>query len=79
MRWVGHDLLAEVEISAEPHHSLPQAHHIAEAVRHWLLHRVRRLADATVHVSPRAGTGVDVADPHGETSHHFTPPRPDVA
>lgn len=52
MRWVGHDLLAEIDISADPALTLPQAHDITEAVRHRLLHDVRRLADATIHVSP---------------------------
>ncbi len=68
MRWIGHDLLAEVEISADAEMSLPQSHDIAELVRHELLHGVRRLADATVHVSPiRDGD----KDPHGRTAHHF--------
>ncbi len=69
MRWVGHDLLAEVEISADTSLSLIEAHGIAEAVRHQLLHQVRRLADATVHVSPRPDAHID---PHHQTSHHFT-------
>lgn len=68
MRWVGHELLAEVEVRADASLSLPQAHNIAEAVRHRLLHEVRRLGDATVHVSPGPGAG---ADPHLETAHHF--------
>ena len=29
MRWVGHDLLAEIDISADPVLTLPQAHDIA--------------------------------------------------
>jgi len=70
MRWVGHELLAEVEISANPELSLPQAHDIAEAVRHQLLHQVPRLADATVHVGHQPEPG---GDPHHETSHHFAP------
>jgi cation diffusion facilitator family transporter len=75
MRWVGHEMRAEAEISAQASLTLPQSHDIAEAVRHQLLHRVHRLADATVHVSPLPdGT----SDPHYTTAHHFTavPPTP---
>ena len=68
MRWVGHELLAEVEVSASPALSLVQAHDIAEAVRHRLLHTIRRLADATVHVSPQPTPG---NDPHAADAHHF--------
>lgn len=71
MRWAGHEMLAEAEIAAHASLSLPQSHDIAEAVRHQLLHRVRRLADATVHVSPLPeGT----SDPHDQTAHHFAQP-----
>jgi len=69
MRWVGHDLLAEVEIAADASLSLPQAHDLAEAVRHQLLHQVPRLADATVHVGHQPTLG---GDAHRETSHHFS-------
>jgi cation diffusion facilitator family transporter len=71
MRWVGHDLLAEVDITASAALSLPQAHDITEAVRHQLLHQVDRLADATIHVSPTPGPH---GDPHRETAHHFAQP-----
>lgn len=68
MRWTGHDLLAEVDISADGAMSLTQSHDLAEEVRHELLHEVRRLADATVHVSP---VGDGESDPHAATAHHF--------
>jgi cation diffusion facilitator family transporter len=68
MRWIGHNLFAEVEISADPALSLAQSHDVAEAVRHELLHKVRRLADATVHVSPSPD---GQTDPHSQTAHHF--------
>jgi cation diffusion facilitator family transporter len=71
MRWVGHDLLAEIDISADPALTLPQAHDITEAVRHQLLHDIRRLADATIHVSPLSG---EAPDPHQQTRHHFDAP-----
>jgi cation diffusion facilitator family transporter len=40
-----------------------------QAVRHRLLHQVRRLADATIHVSSQPSAAID---PHHDTSHHFT-------
>jgi cation diffusion facilitator family transporter len=68
MRWVGHELLAEVDVRADPALDLVAAHALAERVRHRLLHDVRRLGDATVHVGP----DVSDAEAHRETAHHFT-------
>lgn len=68
MRWIGHELLAEVEISADAALSLSASHQIAETVRHQLLHQVRRLTDATIHVSP---VPLGSTDPHHTTAHHF--------
>jgi len=76
MRWVGHELLAEVEIAADASLTLPQAHDLAEAVRHQLLHQVPRLADATVHVGHQPTPG---GDPHQRTSHHLNSQRADGA
>ena len=52
MRWVGHDLLAEVDVQADSCLDLTQAHDLAHTVRDRLLADVNRLVDATVHVSP---------------------------
>jgi cation diffusion facilitator family transporter len=71
MRWVGHDLLAEIDITADQALTLPQAHDITEAVRHQLQHDIRRLADATIHVSPLPR---EAPDPHHQTRHHFNAP-----
>lgn len=64
MRWVGHDLLAEIDISADPALTLPQAHEITEAVRHQLLQAVHRLTDATIHISPLPGPAAGDPHPH---------------
>jgi divalent metal cation (Fe/Co/Zn/Cd) transporter len=48
--------------------SVSRAHDVAEAVRHHLLHHVRRLTDATIHTNPCSHTG---ADPHALTAHHY--------
>ena len=52
MRWVGHELLAEVDVRADASLDLTQAHDLAHTVRDRLLADIGRLVDATVHVSP---------------------------
>jgi cation diffusion facilitator family transporter len=74
IRWVGHKLRAEIEIASDPELSLTEAHAIAEAGHHRLLHDVRRLAQATIHVSPYARDG---RDHHATTAHHFPTSRLD--
>ncbi|HUE61214.1 MAG TPA: cation diffusion facilitator family transporter [Acidimicrobiales bacterium] len=69
IRWVGHELLAEADISAEASLSLADAHAIAEHAEHQLLHDIPRLARATIHVNPSAG---GASDPHRITAHHHT-------
>jgi cation diffusion facilitator family transporter len=64
VRWLGHELLAEVAIDVSPSLSIVDAHAIAEAAEHVLLHEVPRLGGATIHVNP-SGTGH-----HEDTSHH---------
>lgn len=68
IRWVGHELRAEVEIVSDASLSLAEAHAIAEEAHHRLLHDVSRLAEATIHMSP---CGHDGTDHHAVTSHHF--------
>ena len=52
MRWVGHELLADVNVRADRSLDLIGAHDLADDVRDRLLATTRRLADVTVHVSP---------------------------
>jgi cation diffusion facilitator family transporter len=68
VRWVGHELHAEVEVTSDADVSLATAHTIAEEARHHLLHQVRRLSSITIHTSPTSRPGLD---PHAITSHHF--------
>lgn len=68
IRWVGHELRAEAEVSSDATLSLADAHEIAEEAQHRLLHDVRRLAQATIHSSPCQHDG---RDPHAGTAHHF--------
>jgi cation diffusion facilitator family transporter len=65
-RWVGHRLLAQVRLSVDGHLSVTQAHDIAEAAHHELLHHVSNLSEAIIHVDP-SGSGID---PHAATRHH---------
>ena len=48
--------------------SLWDGHDIAVEAKHQLLHRVAKLDDATVHVSPAAAEG---RDPHERLAHHL--------
>ncbi|MFD9222582.1 cation diffusion facilitator family transporter [Streptomyces sp. NPDC060064] len=52
MRWLGHDLRAETSIVVDPALTVRQAHAVALAAEHALLHGVRRLTAATVQVHP---------------------------
>jgi divalent metal cation (Fe/Co/Zn/Cd) transporter len=53
IRWIGHALHAEVDISVAPETSFREAHHIAHRAEAHLLADVRRLRSAQVHVSPQ--------------------------
>ena len=56
-RWLGHRLQAEVNVAVDPALNVEQAHEIAREVRHRLLHRLRYLSDAVVHVDPATASG----------------------
>jgi cation diffusion facilitator family transporter len=71
IRWVGHELHAEAEVTSDGGITLAQAHDAAEHAHHHLLHEVPRLAQATIHSSPSVRDGID---PHALTAHHFTRP-----
>jgi cation diffusion facilitator family transporter len=68
VRWIGHDLHAEIQIVSDAGLSLVQAHAIAEQAHHRLLHEVPRLAEAVIHTSPG---GRAAQDPHVAIAHHF--------
>jgi divalent metal cation (Fe/Co/Zn/Cd) transporter len=52
IRWIGHTLRAEVDVTVQPDLTLAQAHDLAHHAEAHLLHHVRRLTAATVHTSP---------------------------
>ncbi|WP_351230825.1 cation diffusion facilitator family transporter [Streptomyces sp. NPDC002133] len=68
MRWLGHALRAETSVEVDPTLTVVQAHAVAVAAEHALLHAVPRLAGATVHIDHGHPKG---QDPHAALSHHF--------
>jgi len=57
VRWLGHRLLADVNIAIKSDLSVEQGHRIAREVRHQLLHHLPYLANATIHVDPVSASG----------------------
>ena len=52
VRWIGHTLRAEADITVDSDLTLAQAHDLAHHAEAHLLADVRRLSAATIHVSP---------------------------
>ena len=75
LRWVGHAMRAECEISVDPACSVIQAHDVAVQAEHALIHAIPRLAAATVHADPLDGTDhhILLADHTGLADHAGLP------
>jgi cation diffusion facilitator family transporter len=67
VRWVGHRLHVEADITVAADRSLAAAHDIAHQVEHHLLHQVPRVQTVIVHPSPTPSPG---RDPHAVLAHH---------
>jgi cation diffusion facilitator family transporter len=67
LRWIGHQLHAECEISVDAALTVTEAHAIAVEAEHRLLHAVPRLTRALVHADPDSRDGVDH---HAGLHHH---------
>jgi cation diffusion facilitator family transporter len=52
LRWIGHSLHAEVDLTVPDSLSLREAHDIAHQAEHRLRHAITRLSTATVHAYP---------------------------
>jgi cation diffusion facilitator family transporter len=52
VRWLGHRMHAEVNVAVDPDLSVTRGHDIAVQVQHDLLHELRYLASATIHIDP---------------------------
>lgn len=59
VRWLGHRLHAELNIAVHPELSVENGHEIAKEVRHRLLHGLRYLSNATIHIDPADASGED--------------------
>ena len=67
LRWVGHALEASLTITVDSLLTVAAGHHVAEDVRHALLHDVRRLDTVLIHVDPSSHEG---EDHHAALRHH---------
>lgn len=74
VRWLGHRLHAEVNIAMSPEISVEEGHEIGIEVRHQLLHHLRYLSNATVHIDPVNASGEEhhriVEHVHGDLPAH---------
>lgn len=70
LRWIGHRLRAEIALVVDGEATVREAHRIAVAAEHALLHAVPRLTAALVHADPAPSAGE--ADPHLAIAHHAT-------
>jgi len=57
VRWLGHALLAEVNIAVAPELSVEKGHQIAQEAHHRLLDNLQYLSNATIHVDPVGSAG----------------------
>jgi len=69
LRWLGHQLHAELHIVVDEDLPTHESHAIAEQVRHALTHALPRLSLVSVHVDPCGHSGVDH---HAGMAHHAT-------
>jgi cation diffusion facilitator family transporter len=78
VRWLGHGLEVLMAITVDRDLTVAEGHRVSESVRHRLLHDIRRLDAAVIHVNPCRHSG---GDPHEQTRHHdrdaTTPPLSD--
>jgi cation diffusion facilitator family transporter len=66
VRWIGHRMHAEVNVTVPAGQTVEQGHAVAVEVRHQLLHHLKFLSDATVHVDPPSASG----QKHHRIEHH---------
>ena len=69
VRWIGHELRAEVQISVDRSLDVAAGHAVAVEAHHVLLHDVHRLTSAIVHVHP---SSADLKSHHAAIAHHFS-------
>ncbi|MEW6554418.1 MAG: cation diffusion facilitator family transporter [Actinomycetota bacterium] len=57
VRWLGHRMHAELNLSVCADLTVEEGHDIAIEARHQLLHHLKYLSDATIHVDPEHASG----------------------
>jgi cation diffusion facilitator family transporter len=57
VRWIGHYLHAEMNVTVDHELTVEEGHNIAKEVRHSLLHHVQFLSHAVIHVDPSNASG----------------------
>ncbi len=57
VRWLGHRMVAELNVAVADGLSVADGHAIAVEVRHRLVHRLPFLTDATIHIDPTRASG----------------------
>jgi cation diffusion facilitator family transporter len=74
VRWLGHRMQAEVNVTVPGGMSVEEGHAVAVEVRHQLLHHLKYLSDATVHIDPEHASG-QTHHAIGEHEHEGLPPH----
>ncbi|NYT16524.1 MAG: cation transporter [Methanomicrobiales archaeon] len=59
VRWLGHRILTELNITVNPDLSVEEGHRIAMEARQELLFHIPYLSQATIHVDPASASGED--------------------
>jgi cation diffusion facilitator family transporter len=59
LRWTGHTLRAEGEVTVDSAATVVEAHRVAVEAEHALIHALPRLGGALVHVDPEPRDGID--------------------
>jgi cation diffusion facilitator family transporter len=57
VRWLGHQLHAEINLAVSDELTLKEGHEIAKEVQHQLIHHLSYLSGATIHVDPLKASG----------------------
>lgn len=75
VRWLGHQLHAEINLAVSDELTLKEGHEIAREVQHQLIHHLSYLSGATIHVDPLKASGEEHhhqgEHKHGDLSLHL--------
>ncbi len=63
-RWLGHNLVAELNVAVDSQLSVYDGHEVAVAVRNRLLDTLKYLSNAVIHVDPENASGEQYHDNH---------------